>query len=657
MDGDILWVPPADARTRTKMGRLLTEIERRHDVSFKSYTDFWRWSVDHLEDFYTEMVRFCDVRFATPPRTVLTTRNIPKAEWFPGATLNFTEHVFRAMPEGIVVTSLSELRGKQTMTAAELRAQVGRIRKGLVKLGVKPGDRVAGYLPHIPETLAAFLAVASLGAIWAVCPPEFGVHSVLDRLGQVAPKVLLAVDGYRFGGKDYDRCDDIAAVRRALPSVEAMVWLPYLGASKPPSDALLWDDAFGEDGEVNFTNVPFDQTLYILFTSGTTGLPKAVPHSHGGIILEHHKWLGLHADLGPGDTFFWYSTTGWIVWNLVPSALLTGAAVVMLDGSPIYPNLEMQWKMVEDLKLTHLGLSTAFLMNCQRAGVTPGKQFDLSSLRVVQVGGSPFPAKGWEWFYENVRSDILVGCSTGGTDVGTTFLGGAPLVQVRSGRHACIYLGSKIEGWDESGKPVIGAPAELVVTAPLPTMPKALWGDPNGAKLHENYYSTFPGIWDFHDRVIVYEDNSCAVIGRSDATLNRAGVRLGPAEYYAVLESMDEVLEALVVHLQDQNLDSGEICVFVVLRPGHTLDDKLRKSITSNLASRLSPRHVPDILLAVADLPKTLTGKKLEVPIRRILEGAAPDLVTSSGTLANPGALNEFIQIAERRRLEFRREA
>jgi acetoacetyl-CoA synthetase len=650
MDGDILWSPPDDARERTKMGRLMTMTEQRHGVAFGGYQDFWRWSVDHLEDFYADLAEFCDVRFASKPDAVLTSRVVPEARWFPGATLNFAEHVFRALPQGTVVTGVSELRDDITWTAADLRAQTGRIRAGLVRLGVREGDIVAGYLPHIPETIAAFLAVASIGAIWAVCPPEFGVHSVVDRLGQVRPKVLLAVDGYRFGGRDFDRRDEVESVRKALTSVETLVWLPYLKAGEAPASAVLWDDAFGGDGAVEFAQVPFDHTLYVLYTSGTTALPKAIPHSHGGPLIEHHKWLGIQADMGPGDTFFWFSTTGWIVWNLAVSALLTGAAVVTYDGSPIYPDLSRQWRLIEDLKVTHLGASTAFLMGCARAGQRPGADFDLSSLRVGLIGGSPFSPAGWEWFYDAVKADVMVGCSCGGTDVAGTFIGGAPLVPVRSGRHACVYLGVDVQAWDEGGKPVVGRAGELVVTTPLPSMPRALWGDGGEARLRENYYSTFPGIWDQHDWVIFYEDGSSSVIGRSDATLNRAGVRLGPSEYYAVLESMPEVAEALVVHLQDRDREAGEIFVFVALAAGQALDDALEQRIRQWLGSSLSPRHVPDVVLAVTGIPKTLTGKKLEVPVRRILEGAAAEDVTSTGTLANPESIADFVAIAQQRR-------
>ena len=652
MDGDILWTPPEDARERTKMGRLMSVVEQRHGVDLGSYQDFWRWSVDNLEDFYADLAEFCDVRFSEPPATVLTSRVVPEARWFPGATLNFAEHVFRALPPGTVVTGVSELRDDTRWTADDLRAEVGRIRAGLVRLGVRRGDLVAGYLPHIPETLAAFLATASLGAVWAVCPPEFGVHSVVDRLGQVKPKVLLAVDGYRFGGRDFDRRAEAETIRAALPSVQTLVWLPYLKAGQPPAGAVSWDDAFGADAPVEFTQVPFDHTLYVLYTSGTTALPKAIPHSHGGPLLEHHKWLGIQADMGPGDTFFWFSTTGWIVWNLAVSALLTGASVVTYDGSPIYPDLRRQWQLVEDLKITHLGASTAWMMGCMRAGLKPGAEFDVSSLRVGLVGGSPFPAAGWEWVYDAVKPDILVGCSCGGTDVAGTFIGGAPLVPVRSGRHACVYLGVDVQAWDERGQPVVGRPGELVVTTPLPSMPLALWGEDGAARLHETYYSAFPGVWDQHDWVIFYEDNSSSVIGRSDATLNRAGVRLGPSEYYAVLESMPEIAEALVIHLQDRNLEAGEIFIFVALNPGHVLDDALGQRIRQRLSASLSPRHVPDAVLAVTGIPKTLTGKKLEVPVRRILEGAPAEEVTSAGTLANPESVADFVRIAQQRRRE-----
>jgi acetoacetyl-CoA synthetase len=649
VDGDVLWMPAADALERTKMGRLLRRVEQRYGVALGDYDGFWRWSVENVAAFYTELADFSDVRFDTPPETALTSLRVPDAEWFPGATLNYAEHVFRGMPHEVVISAVSETRGDHDVTAAELRDQVGRIRRGLVEMGVRKGDRVAGYLPHIPETVAAFLAVASLGAVWSVCPPEFGVNSVVDRLSQIAPKVLIAVDGYRFAGKDYDRSGPVTEILAALPSVEAAVWLPYLGTGAQPPTTRSWDEVFTEPGEVTFEAVPFDHTLYVLFTSGTTGLPKAVPHSHGGPLLEHHKWLGLQADLGAGDRLFWFSTTGWVVWNISVSALTMGASIVVMDGSPTYPGLDRQWRMVQELGITHFGASTAFILACKDAGMHPGRDFDLAPMRVAMVGGSPFPAEGWEWFYREVRDDILVGCSSGGTDVAGTFIGGSPLVPVRSGRQACVYLGVRVEAWDQSGKPVIGVPGELVVTTPLPSMPKALWGDAGGSRLRETYYATFPDVWDQQDWAIFYEDGSCSVIGRSDATLNRAGVRLGPSEYYAVLDAMPEIREGLIVHVQTGSSKDGELFLFLVLGEGVVLDAELRGKVKAELAKRLSPRHVPDAVHAVPDLPKTLTGKRLEVPVRRILEGAEPDTVTSRGTLANPEALESFIELARQR--------
>lgn len=648
MDGDVLWEPTEAVVERSKMGRLRRQIERRHGIIFAGYPELWQWSVDNLEQFYAELVEFCDIRFTDRPREVLTTRRVPEAEWFPGGTLNYAEHLIRALPEdGVVVRGISETRDERTLTAGELRRDVGRIRAGLVKLGVGPGDRVAGYLPNIPEAVAAFLAVGSIGAIWVVCPPEFGLHSVVDRLGQVEPKVLLAVDGYRFAAKDFDKGAEVGSIRRALPTVEKLVWLPYLGVSEPPSDALLWDDAFAVDGEVTFTPVPFDRTLCILFTSGTTGLPKALPHTHGGMLVEHHKWLGLHIDSGPGDTFFWFSTTGWVVWYLVVSSLLTGAQTILMDGSPIHPGLEKQWEVIEKHRVTQFGVSSAYLLACQRAGMKPGEQFDLSSLRVTQVAGAPYPPRGWEWFYEAVGKNILLESPCGGTDVTGTFIGGAPMVPVLSGRQACVYLGVRVEAWNEQGEPVIGVPGELVLTTPIASMPKALWNDPGGERLNETYYSIFPDVWNQRDWVIFHENNSCSVVGRSDATLNRAGVRLGPSEYYATLDAMPEIQDALVVHVQRPEDDQGQLCLFVVLSEGCVLDDALRARINERLASTLSPRHVPDVLEAVSDVPKTLTGKKLEVPVRRILEGAAVEDVTSAGTLSNPESVGQYVHIAE----------
>lgn len=650
MDGDVLWSPGPEARERSRMGQLMTRVEQNHGVNLPDYDAFWAWSVDHIDLFYAELADFCDVRFDSPPDQVLTTLRVPDAEWFPGATLNYAEHVFRGMPADTVIHAVSEARGDADVTAAELTDMVGRIRAGLVELGIGKGDRVAGYMPHIPETVAAFLAVASLGAIWSVCPPEFGVNSVVDRLSQVEPKLLIAIDGYRFAGKDYDRREHVAQIRAALPSLQGAVWMPYLDEQAPAPDGMVpWSSLVDTPGGVTFEPVPFDHTLYVLFTSGTTGLPKAVPHSHGGPLLEHHKWLGLQADLGPGDRFFWFSTTGWVVWNITVSALTMGASIVVMDGSPTAFGLDKQWAMVERLGITHLGASTAYVLACKDADLHPGRDFDLSALRVGMVGGSPYPPDGWEWWYREVKADMLVGCSSGGTDVAGTFIGGSPLVPVYSGRQACVYLGVRVEAWNEEGQPVVGVPGELVVTTPLPSMPKALWGEGGLERLRETYYARFPDVWDQQDWVIFYENGSCSVIGRSDATLNRGGVRLGPSEYYAVLDAMPEVREALVVHVQTGSSKDGELMLFLVLEDGASYDDALQSRVKQELANRLSPRHVPDVVRIVPDLPKTLTGKRLEVPVRRILEGANPETVTSRGTLANPSALEAFISIAAER--------
>jgi acetoacetyl-CoA synthetase len=647
MDGTVLWSPKPDAWATTNMGRLIRAMEHKYDLKFDDYESFRAWTVDNIETFYAELAEAAGVIFHDAPTAVLTSREIPGARWFADATLNYAENLLAGLVDGLVITAVSETRERIEVSADELRDQVARIRAGLIELGVGRGDRVGAYLPHIPETIAAFLATASLGAIWAVCPPEFGVTSVVDRLSQVAPKVLLAVDGYRYAGKSFDRRDHVPQLIEALPSVESTVWLPYLFAdAEPVEGARSWYEVFAKPAEMDFEPVPFDHPLYVLFTSGTTGLPKAVPHSHGGPLIEHYKWLALMADLHREETFFWYSTTGWMVWNLAPAALAVGARIVIMDGSPTFPGLEALWALVEDLGVNVLGASTGYVLACAEAGLRPGSNFDLSQLRSAMIGGSPLTPDGWEWWYREVRDDILVGSPNGGTDLVSTYVGGCPLVPVRSGRQACVYPGVHAEARDAAGRRVIEEPGELVVTTPIPTMPAQLWGDEDGSKTFATYYETFPGVYDQHDWVIFHEDGSWTVLGRSDATLNRGGVRLGPSEFYVVTSSFDEIAEAAVVHVQKTDHRDGQICLFLLMNPGYQLDDDLRTRIKSAISQRLSPRHVPDLLEAVPDLPRTLSGKLLEIPIRRILEGAAPESVVSAGALANPAALNWFIDKA-----------
>ena len=574
-----------------------------------------------------------------PPTGVLPDPRMPGARWFPGATLNYAEHVLR-MPgladDDPVVFGYSQSRGPVTLTTAQLREQVRRVRAGLVRLGVCQGDRVAAYLPNIPETLVLMLATASLGAVFSSCAPEFGTRSVVDRWQQIAPKVLVAVDGYGYAGKRIDRRDEVASIHSALSTVEHLVTLAYLDGPAPDGWAELSRDT---DEPLAFAPVPFDHPLYVLYSSGTTGLPKPIVHGHGGILLEHLKMLALHHDLGPGDRFFWYTTTGWMMWNFLVSGPAVGAAVVMYDGAP---DPEGLWRLAAEAGMTYFGTSAPFLLACRKAGIVPRELADLSALRGVGSTGAPLPPEGFRWVYENVGGHVLLASLSGGTDVCTGFVGGSPLLPVYEGEISCRCLGARVEAFNDKGEPVVGQLGELVITAPMPSMPVGFWGDETGERYREAYFDVYPGVWRHGDWITITDRGTCVITGRSDATLNRGGVRLGTAEFYSVVEGLPEVVDSVVVHLEDSEGGAGELLLFVVLADGVELDDALRQRIARELRTALSPRHVPDEIHQVRAVPRTLSGKKLEVPVKRILTGTPAEQAAAAGALANPESLAEF---------------
>ncbi len=505
-----------------------------------------------------------------------------------------------------------------------------------MRLGVGRGDRVAAYLPNGPEALVAFLATASLGAVWSSCPPEFGVRSVTDRFGQLDPVVLLVVRTYRYGSKQIDRSAEVEAIVDALPTVRTVV------------DADTgWDELLGEEAELTFEAVPFDHPLYVLFSSGTTGLPKAIVHGHGGILLEHLKSLGLHHDLGPGDRFFWFSTTGWMMWNLLVSGLCVGATIVLFDGDPGWPDRGALWRLAADTGITVFGVSAPYLLACRSDGLDLATCGDLSGVRSVGSTGAPLPVEGYRWVHEQLPHTLLTSVS-GGTDVCTAFVGGSPLLPVVAGEISGRYLGARVEAFDDTGRPVVGEQGELVVTAPMPSMPIGFWGDPDGSRLRDAYFDRFPGVWCHGDWITITDRGSCVITGRSDATLNRGGVRLGTSEFYAVVEAIPGIADSLVVHLDDAAGGADRLVLFVQLDEGAVLDDVLVTRINGQLRSALSPRHVPDDVHPVAAIPRTHSGKKLEVPVKRILGGAPVADVASPGALIDPSALEPFVEFSRR---------
>jgi len=586
---------------------------------------------------------------------VLGSREMPGAEWFPGARLNYAEHMLGEAGDGgaVAVLARSQTRGPLELTFADLREQVTAARAGLQGLGVGPGDRVVGYLPNIPETLIAFLATASLGAIWAACPPEFGPRSVIDRFAMLEPKVMLAVAGYRYGERAIDRRAEVAELRAALPTLEHVVAVPYAGGPDDELPASLgWERLLaGPAAALEFEQVAFDHPLCVLFSSGTTGLPKAIVHGHGGILVEHLKNHALSWDLRAGDRLMWFTTTAWMMWNALVSSLLLRASIVMLDGNPLHPDLEMQWRLAEELRPTQMGVGPALLMACRKAGVNL-RERDLTSIRQLCAAGSPLAPDGYDWVYEQLGPAVLLNVGSGGTDVCTGIVQGGPLQPVFRGEISGCTLGVDVAAFDPAGNPVVGELGELVIRAPMPSMPVCFWNDPDAVRYRATYFEDYPGVWRHGDWITFTPRGSCLIAGRSDATLNRGGVRLGTGEFYPVIEALEEVLDSLVVHLEDPDGGPGELILFVVPAEGVSFDEALRTRIITALRGALSPRHVPDTVEAVPAIPRTLTAKKLELPVKRILLGAPAAEVASRDALADPHALDAFVEYAAARRGE-----
>jgi acetoacetyl-CoA synthetase len=637
-EGDMLWSPSDGDRTRANLTRYLAWLGEHRNLGFASYGDLWAWSVDDIEGFWGSIWDFFDVGPRPPEAADVLPggRTMPGAKWFPGAEVNYVDHALRRRDDSTAVVFRSEDGSAASLTFAELAARTAEVAAGLRRLGVGRGDRLVAYASNIPETLITFLATASLGAIWSACSPDFGVTAVLDRFRQIEPRVLVAVDGYRYKGTVYDRRSVVAEIAAGLPTLEATVVVPALGEAPLPG-ALAFDELGVPGAELDVERVPFDHPLWVLYSSGTTGLPKAIIQGHGGIVLEHLKALSLHHDLGSGDRFFWFTSTGWMMWNLLVGGLLVGAAVVLYDGSPAHPDLGALWRMAEETETTYFGASAPYLQACMKAGFVPSDTADLSRLRAVGSTGAPLPPEGFEWVYANVGKDLLLGSVSGGTDVCTAFVGSCPLLPVRAGEIQCRCLGAKVEAFDEAGRPLIGEMGELVLTEPLPSMPLRFWGDEEDRRYRASYFEHFPGVWRHGDWITITERGSCVISGRSDSTLNRGGVRIGTSEMYRVVEALPEVADSLVI-------DIGKLYLFVVA----ALDDSLRDRIRAVLRAELSPRHVPDEIVAIDEVPRTLNGKKLEVPVKRILLGEDPEGVVSPDAMANPDSLRVFVEVASR---------
>src|SRR5271154_806154 len=663
-----LWEPSAEQRARTEMSRFMLWAGERRGRSFADYQELWRWSVDELEDFWAGIWEFFGVRASRTYEQVLDSHRMPGAKWFEGAELNYAENMLTGLrspggrdPAGVAVLHASELRPLDQLSWGELSAQVACVAGGLRTLGVGRGDRVVAYMPNIPETLIAFLATASIGAIWSSAAPEFGARSVIDRFAQIEPKVLLAVDGYRYAGKDFDRTAVVARILEELPTVEHTVVLPYLAATGRPrvGQSHTWAELLerGAGFELSFEQVPFDHPLWVLYSSGTTGLPKAIVHGHGGILVEQLK-KRLHMDLQPGDRMFWFTTTGWMMWNFLVGCLLSDAAIVLYDGSPGHPDLGILWDLAERAGITCMGVSPGLLASCEKAGVEPGRDHDLRALRALGATGSPLAPESFRWVYEHVKDDVWLFSTSGGTDVCTAFVAGCPLLAVYEGELQCRALGCAVESWDEQGNSLSDEVGELVITEPMPSMPLFLWGDEQdgvhaGERLRESYFAMFPGVWRHGDWIRITPRGGAVIYGRSDSTINRQGVRMGTSEIYRAAGGVEEVLDVLVVDVPRRDGETELwMSMFVVLRDGVVLDDELAAQIKRRIREDCSPRHVPNEIRQIEEVPRTLSGKVLEVPVKRILMGTPPEQAASVESLANPRSLDYFVELARELRAQ-----
>jgi acetoacetyl-CoA synthetase len=646
-----LWRPSAEMVERARLTGYMRWLAAERGHGFSTYEELWRWSVEDLEGFWSSIWDYFEVQADGEPGSVLSSHEMPGARWFEGTSLNYAERAFADKDDGqVAILHASELRELEQLTWAELREQVAAVAAGLRSLGVEPGDRVVAYLPNIPEAIVAFLAGASIGAIWSSCSPDFGPASVIDRFAQIEPKVLFAVDGYGYGGKRFDRRPVLAELQAAMPSLERTVVLPYLDPDPDLSalrETMRWQELVesGAGAELAFERVPFDHPLWVLYSSGTTGLPKAIVQGQGGILLEHLKKLNLHVDAHPGDRLFWFTTTGWMMWNFIVSGLLTDAAIVLYDGSPGYPDMNVLWDLAERAGITMFGTSASYIAACMKAGVEPRAGRDLGRLKAVGSTGSPLAPEGFDWVYEQLGADTWLFSTSGGTDLCTAFVGGVSLLPVYRGELQGRALGAAVEAWDEQGNAVVGEVGELVVTEPMPSMPVFFWGDEDGSRYRASYFEQYPGVWRHGDWIEITERGTAIIYGRSDSTINRSGIRMGTSEIYRAVLSIDEILDALVVDIPRPGTE-GWMPLFVVLREGAALDDALRGEIARRVRERCSPRHVPDEVFEIAEVPRTLSGKVLEVPVKRILMGTPAERAASRDSLANPAALDYFTEMA-----------
>lgn len=651
MNPDILWTPSEEWKKQTNLTGFVKWLRDKQGLLFTDYKTLWQWSVDQPDLFWQNISSYFNVIWRKPYGKIISDDIMPYTKWFEGGTLNYAEHIFRnANDKTPAILFQSERSPLVEISWSQLKQNVSALQHFFIQHGIKPGDRVAGYSPNIPEASVALLATMATGAVWSSCSPDFGMDSVVERFKQIEPKVLIAVDGYTYNGKEFDRLATVKAIKQALPSVEQVIIISYLGVTDDVTEmdgCVFWNDIMqAGNNELRFEAVPFNHPIWILYSSGTTGAPKAITHGHGGVLLEHLKYLSFHNDVKPGENFFWFTTTGWMMWNYLHSALLVGATIVLYDGSPGYPDINILWKMAEQAPLHHFGTSAPFIMASKKADIHPGTSFNLSALRSLSSTGSPLPPEGFDYVYENIKTDLWLCSMSGGTDVCTAFVGGVPWRPVYEGEIQGRALGCSMYAFDEDGNAVWDEVGEMVITKPMPSMPVFFWNDPGFEKYVSSYFDTFPNIWRHGDWLKITARDGVVILGRSDATLNRQGVRIGTAEIYRAVETIEDIKDSLIVNIELPN-GGDYMPLFVVMKDGFTLDDNIKNTIKSALRKAYSPRHVPDEIIEVQDLPYTISGKKMEMPVKKILLGKS----VNTGAVKNPASLDFFIAFAENRKI------
>ncbi|MGH8115947.1 MAG: acetoacetate--CoA ligase [Rhodanobacteraceae bacterium] len=647
-----LWIPSAERIAGTRMHDYQAWLAANKGLTFDDYQSLWMWSVENIESFYESVWDYFDILHSAAYAGILDTHKMPGAKWFQGARLNLAEQLFRHFanePDRPAIIAGSDARGRSSLSWGELRRQVASVAHGLRRLGVGPGDRVAAYLPNIPETMVAFFATSSIGAIWSVCSPDMGTRSVLDRFGQIEPKVLIAADGYRYGGKDFDRLAVVGTLRGALTSLEHVVLLPYLDPGAMLAGTISWQELVGDrDSQMRFEQVPFDHPLWVVYSSGTSGPPKPIVHGHGGVLLATMVNIALHLDVGPGDRFMWYASTAWVMWNAQMGGLLVGATICLYDGNPGYPDLYTLWRFADEIRMTFLGAGSAYLQVCKKAGIEPGVTLPLRHLKSIGATGSPLPEECYRWIIDQFP-DVLIATISGGTDVVAAYVGACPVLPVYAGEMQCRYLGTAVYAMNERGEIVEDEVGELVVTEPMPSMPLYFWNDRDGKRYHASYFDMFPGVWRHGDWIRITPRGGAIIYGRSDTTINRHGIRMGTGEIYRVVEEFPEVVDSLVVDLEYLGRESW-MPLFVVLKQGISLNADLVARIKGAIRDGLSPRHVPNEVVAVPEIPRTLSGKKMELPVKKLLLGQPLDKVASLGAMANPESMRFYQAFADQRR-------